>query len=243
MGRMEEAPSRCSLDKEQLTISSAQWKQALSRVDWTTQLHRHPDMSHKASVKIRFKRSLSSRTDSINSSTPMSISCSPASSTSASPSASERTAWWLQQSSSETSSQESVCQELIRKNVDKLGQLAEKCERLNSNLDKVVVESHKILDNSFLASQTHLTNHVTNLNYGACLDIGTAIDTYSEYVEAVQDLVEAEEDICVNMLQRLEKMNVKSQQIFQKATESKYHLCGDSDSEYTDDDDLLDLNV
>ena len=111
----------------------------------------HPVMSHKASVKIRFKRS--NLTDSINSSTPMSISFSPSSTsfTSASPSASDRTAWWLQQqSSSSDSSQEVICQELIRKNVDKLGQLAEKCERLNSNLDKVVVESHKILDNSFI---------------------------------------------------------------------------------------------
>ena len=189
-------------------------------------------------MKIRFKRSLSNRTDSSSSSTstPMSISCSPSSSTSASALASERTAWWLQQSSSETSSQESVCQELIRKNVDKLGQLAEKCERLNSNLDKVVAESHKILDNSFLASQAHLTNHVTSLNYGACLDIGTAIDAYSEYVEAVQDLVEAEEEICANLLHRLEKMNEKAQILFQKATDSKYFLCGDSDNEDSDDD-------
>ena len=103
--------------------------------------------------------------------------------------------------------------------MDKLGRLADKCEQVNSNLGKVVAESHKILDNSFFASQTHLTDHVTNLNYGACLDIGTAMDTYSEYVEAVEDLVEAEEDICINMLQRLESMNAKSERIFVK---SKY---------------------
>ena len=177
-------------------------------------------MSHKASVKIRFKRSLSNRTDSVNSLTPMSISCSPSSSsTSASPSASERTAWWLQHSSSsETSSQESICQELIRKNVDKLGQLADKCERLNSNLDKVVVESHKILDNSFFASQAHLTDHVTHLNYNACLDIGMAIDTYSEYMQAVEEMVEAEDIIYNDLADRLERMNEEAQSLFLKVS-------------------------
>ena len=121
--------------------------------------------------------------------------------------------------STDMSSQENLCKQKIRENVDRLGRLVYKCEQVNSNLGKVVAESHKILDNSFLASQIHLTNHVTNLNYGACLDIGTAMDTYSEYVEAVEELVEAEEDICINMLQRLEKMNAKSEQIFVK---SKY---------------------
>ena len=166
-------------------------------------------------MKIRFKRSLSNRTDSSSSSTSttMSISCSPSSSL-----ASERTAWWLQQSSSETSSQESVCQELIRKNVDKLGQLAEKCERLNSNLDKVVAESHKILDNSFLASQAHLTEHVTHLNYNACLDIGMAIDTYSEYMQAVEEMVDAEDIIYNDLADRLERMNEEAQSLFLKVS-------------------------
>ena len=138
---------------------------------------------------------------------------------------------------------ENLCHEKIRENVDRLGRLADKCEQVNSNLVKVVAESHKILDNSFLASQTHLTNHVSNLNYGACLDIGTAIVTYSEYVEAVQELVEAEDDLCFNMLQRLEKMNVKSQLMFLKAAELKYYLCGDSDSEDSDNDDLPGLDL
>ena len=162
------------------------------------------------------------------------------SSESSSSSSSELEAWDL---STDMLSQENLCKQKIRQNVDKLGRLADKCEQVNSNLGKVVAESHKILDNSFLASQAHLTNHVSNLNYGACLDIGTAIDTYSEYVEAVQDLVEAEEDFCDNMLQRLEKMNVKAQLIFQKATESKYYACGDSDSEDPDNNDLLGFNV
>ena len=177
-------------------------------------------MSHKTSVKIRFKGSRSSRTDSNNSST-VSISCSPVSSASASPSASDRTAWWLQHSSSSSdtcSSQESVCHEVIRKNVDKLGQLAEKCERLNSNLDKVVAESHTILDNSFFASQTHLTEHVTNLNYNACLDIGMAIDTYSEYMQAVEEMVDAEDIICNDLADRLEKMNKEAQSLFLKVS-------------------------
>ena len=145
----------------------------------------------------------------------------------------ELEAWDL---STDMSSHENLCKQKIKDNVEKLGRLADKCEQVNSNLVKVVAESHKILDNSFLASQAHLTNHVTSLNYGACLDIGTAIDAYSEYVEAVQDLVEAEEEICANLLHRLEKMNEKAQILFQKATDSKYFLCGDSDNEDSDDD-------
>ena len=141
---------------------------------------------------------------------------------SSSTSVSELEAWDLP---TDMPSQENLCKQKIRGNVDRLGRLAEKCERVNSNLGKVVAESHKILDNSFLASQTHLTDHVTNLNYGACLDIGTAMDTYSEYVEAVEELLEAEEAICINMLRRLEKMNMKAEKIFEMATESKYYIC------------------
>ena len=156
-------------------------------------------MSHNVKVKIRFKRSLSNRIKLTNSSTPMSISCSPSSST---------LALALQKSSCGTSLQETVCQELIKKNVEKLGRLAEKCERLNSNLDKVVVESHKILDNSFLA----------HLNYNACVDIKMAIDTYSEYMQAVEEIAEAEEIIYNDLAGRLERMNEEAQSLFLKVS-------------------------
>ena len=116
------------------------------------------------------------------------------------------------------SSQENLCKRRIWENVDRLGRLSDKCEQVNSNLGKVVAESHKILDNSFLASQTHLINHVTSLNYGAAMDIFTAMDTYSEFIEAVEELVKAEEDIFSNMLRRLEKMTATAEEIFQKAS-------------------------
>ena len=130
-------------------------------------------------------------------------------------------------------SRENICKQRIQENVDKLGRLADKCEQVNSKLVKVVAESHKILDNSFLASQVHLTDHLTNLNYDACLDIGTAFAAYSQFVEAVQELVQAEEEIYDNLLRRLEKMELEAQMMFHKASESKYHLSGDSDSEDT----------
>ena len=140
-------------------------------------------------------------------------------------------------------SRENVCKQRIQANVDKLGRLADKCEQVNSKLVKVVAESHKILDNSFLASQVHLTDHVANLNYDACLDIGTAFAAYSQFVEAVQELVQAEEEIYNNLLRRLEKMELEAQMMFHKASESKYHLSGDSDSEDTDKELLVpDIN-
>ena len=37
--------------------------------------------------------------------------------------------------------------------VSKLGRLADRCERVNSRLDHIVRDNHRILDNSFLASQ------------------------------------------------------------------------------------------
>ena len=188
-------------------------------------------ISHSPSMKLRLNSQRRPKRRSVSETR---------SSESSSSSSSELESWDL---STDMSSQENLCKQKIRENVDRLGRLADKCEQVNSNLVKVVAESHMILDNSFLASQTHLTNHVTNLNYGACLDIGAAIDTYSEYVEAVQEIVEAEDDICSNMLQRLEKMNVKAQLMFLKAGESKYYLCRDSDSEDTDDDDLPSLSV
>ena len=88
--------------------------------------------------------------------------------------------------STDTFSREKICNQRIEENVAKLGRLADKCEQVNSKLVKVVAESHKILDNSFLAKQLHLTDHVTNLNYGACLDIGSAISTYSQVREIRQ---------------------------------------------------------
>ena len=86
-------------------------------------------------------------------------------------------------------SRENICKQRIQENVDKLGRLADKCEQVNSKLVKVVAESHKILDNSFLAKQVHLTDHVTNLNYGACLDIGSAISTYSQVIRSLEKFV------------------------------------------------------
>ena len=118
-------------------------------------------------------------------------------------------------------SRENICKQRIQENVDKLGRLADKCEQVNSKLVKVVAESHKILDNSFFASQVHLTDHVANLNYDACLDIGTACAAYSQFVEAVQELVQAEEEIYDNLLRRLEKMELEAQMMFHKASESK----------------------
>ena len=77
---------------------------------------------------------------------------------------------------------------------------------------------HKILDNSFFASQAHLTDHVTHLNYNACLDIGMAIDTYSEYMQAVEEMVEAEDIIYNDLADRLQRMDEEAQSLFLKVS-------------------------
>ena len=105
--------------------------------------------------------------------------------------------------------------------MDKLGHLADKCERLNTNLSQVVTESHKILDNSFLSSQVHLTNHVVNLNYDACLDIKIAMDAYSEYMDAVQELVEVEKRTCEALVLRGKELARKAKAVFRRVEDVK----------------------
>ena len=131
---------------------------------------------------------------------------------------------WLQSQSylTERTSSESICQEVIKKNVDKLGHLADKCEQLNTNLSHVVTESHKILDNSFLSSQVHMTNHVANLNYNACIDIVLAINAHSEYMDAVQELAEAEEVICNDLMERGESLSREAELFFTKVRFTKH---------------------
>ena len=100
--------------------------------------------------------------------------------------------------------------------MDKLCHLADKCERLNNNLSQVVTESHKILDNSFLSSKVHLTNHVANLNYDAFLDIVIAKEVYLEYLNAAQSLVEAEERTCEALVWRGEELAREAEAVFRR---------------------------
>ena len=51
-----------------------------------------------------------------------------------------------------------------------------------------------MLDNSFLSSQPHLTDHISELNYQACLDIVTVISTCEDFIMVAKELVEADEE-------------------------------------------------
>ena len=109
---------------------------------------------------------------------------------------------------------ESLANSVIKRNVDKLGLLADRIERVNSALSLVVAESHKILDHSFLASQEHLTDHVANLNYEAAYKMVTAMDVHAQYVEAVEELVRAEEVICNDLRRRGETLAGQAETAF-----------------------------
>ena len=91
----------------------------------------------------------------------------------------------------------------MRKNVDKL---AEKFEQVNINLSQVVTESQ----NSFLSSKVH----VVSLNLDACLHNAIAMDAYSDYKNAVQELAEVEELIFNDLLERSESLNRKADLCF-----------------------------
>ena len=47
---------------------------------------------------------------------------------------------------------------MLHGSLEKLGRLADRCERVNSRLEQIVTENHRILDNSFLASQVQRQN-------------------------------------------------------------------------------------
>ena len=85
--------------------------------------------------------------------------------------------------------------QVMRSLVERLGSLVDRCQRVNSRLDNIVAESHKILDNSFLASQEHLTNHVVAQAQSASLEVGLARGVHREYRETVEEMVEAGEEL------------------------------------------------
>eukprot|EP00092_Neocalanus_flemingeri_P089166 GFUD01112808.1.p1 GENE.GFUD01112808.1~~GFUD01112808.1.p1 ORF type:complete len:225 (-),score=64.29 GFUD01112808.1:37-711(-) len=118
--------------------------------------------------------------------------------------------------SSSPESDKKFTDSLIGRNVDKLGFLADTCERLNTNLSSIVTESHKILDNSFLSSQTHLTDHISDLNYQACLDIVTAMGTYTEFITVTNELMEAEDIYFREILRGCNELNTMSDELFCK---------------------------
>ena len=105
--------------------------------------------------------------------------------------------------------------------VAKLGSLAYDCSRLSASLSSVVSQSSQILDNSFLSTQSHLTEHVTSLNYKACMDIVAAIGTYEEYVVTMEEMMmaqEREEEEIVNKWEDLEEV---AKELFKKVNENQ----------------------
>ena len=70
---------------------------------------------------------------------------------------SELDSWDLSRSMESTCS-EAKSHEAIQRGVSRLVLLADRCERVNSSLEHVVTQSHKILDNSFLSQQVNSLN-------------------------------------------------------------------------------------
>ena len=130
----------------------------------------------------------------------------------------------------------------IKSGSHRLTFLFETCEKLNASLTSIVSESHKVLDNSFLSSQPHLTDHVSKLNYQACLDIVTAINTYEDFVIVARELVEANEETYRELLKNWNELDLMSDEIFQKldgdAVEQIIKNADDLDTDELDTDDL-----
>ena len=101
-----------------------------------------------------------------------------------------------------------------------------------------MLESHKVLDNSFLSKQVHLTNHITELNYQACLDIVTAMGTYNDFINISRELTLIEEIYFRDLIKRLDALNILSEELFCKlskeAVEKMKNDYVDVDNELSD---------
>ena len=94
---------------------------------------------------------------------------------------------------------ETLSPEVIRRKANRLGELADKCQRLNFVMGGIVTESRARIheDNTFVKkfdsdiSQTHI-----------------------EYESTIQEMLEAEDALFDNLEQRLEKIESQSRSIF-----------------------------
>ena len=109
----------------------------------------------------------------------------------------------------------------VTSSVSKLGYLADECSRLSASVGSVVSQSSQILNNSFLSTQEHLTEHVVTLNYKACWDIVTAIGTYEEYVYTMEEMVEALDKEEEDIVNKWNDLDCLAKQMFKKVNEAE----------------------
>ena len=109
----------------------------------------------------------------------------------------------------------------MRSLLERLGSLVDRCQRVNSRLDNIVAESHKILDNSFLARQEHLTNHVVAQAQSASLEVGLARGVHREYRETVEEMVEAGEELARALERMGDDLVKEAGLVFLKVVERK----------------------
>ena len=94
-----------------------------------------------------------------------------------------------------------------------------------------------------------MTDHISDLNYEACLDIVTAMSTYKDFIAVSRDLVEAEEVSFRDLLKSWTHLGLITDDIFfkldKKAVERMLSInVGDEDEDENNDfrfayDDLL----
>ena len=96
---------------------------------------------------------------------------------------------------------ESLSPELIRRKANRLEELADKCQRLNSVMGGIVTEKRAKLheDDTFVLAQK-IDSDISQ--------------THIEYESTIQEMLEAEDALFDNLEQRLEKMERESRSIF-----------------------------
>ena len=97
---------------------------------------------------------------------------------------------------------ESLSPEVIRKKANRLEELADKCQRLNSVMGDIVTESREGLheDNTLVLAKK-IDSDISQ--------------THIEYESTIQEMLEAEDALFDDLEQRLEKIERQSRSIFQ----------------------------
>ena len=114
-----------------------------------------------------------------------------------------------------SSSSEVIMTDTIKRNVEKLEELAEEFEFLNNDLTNIVEEEHILLNADNVIPEDYI-NRLGALNLSAQSDIQRACLAYSDYMSTIKEIREAINSEEARVLERAGRLEMGNEIIFQK---------------------------
>ena len=115
------------------------------------------------------------------------------------------------------SSGELIMRDTIKMNVEKLEELAEEIDFLNTDLTNIVEEEHDLLNTDSIIPDAYI-HRLGDLNLSAQSDIQRACLAYQDYMTTIKEIGEAIRSEEVTVLERAFRLKMESETIFQKVT-------------------------